>query len=85
MFQKEVTINNPHGLHIRPAALLVKEAQKFISEIFITSNGKSVNAKSLFKLQTLGLVKNSLITISANGIDEKLAVENLEKFIKTLK
>lgn len=85
MFQKEIVITNPHGLHTRPAALLVKEAKKFVSEINIISNGKSVNAKSLFKLQTLGLVKNSLITISANGEDEKIAVENLEKFIKTLK
>ncbi|ANF16879.1 PTS sugar transporter [Buchnera aphidicola (Schlechtendalia chinensis)] len=85
MFQKEITITNPHGLHTRPAALFVKEAKKFVSEIHIISNGKSVNAKSLFKLQTLGLVKNSLITISASGEDEKIAVENLEKFIKKLK
>ncbi|XBC38244.1 MAG: HPr family phosphocarrier protein [Buchnera aphidicola (Floraphis choui)] len=85
MFQKEITITNPHGLHTRPAALLVKEAKKFVSEINIISKGKSVNAKSLFKLQTLGLVQHSLITISANGEDEKIAVESLEKFIATLK
>ncbi|QCI23103.1 HPr family phosphocarrier protein [Buchnera aphidicola] len=85
MIQKEIKITSPNGLHTRPAALLVKEAKKFVSEINIISNGKSVSAKSLFKLQTLGLVKNSLITISANGQDEKIAIENLEKFITTLK
>lgn len=85
MFQKETIITTPNGLHTRPAAQLVKEAKKFVSEITIIANGKSVNAKSLFKLQTLGLVQNSLITISANGKDEKLAVEDLTKFLKTLK
>ncbi|AAO26800.1 phosphocarrier protein HPr [Buchnera aphidicola str. Bp (Baizongia pistaciae)] len=85
MFQRDIKITTPNGLHTRPAALLVKEAKKFISEINIISNGKSANAKSLFKLQTLGLVQNSLITISAHGIDEKVAVEDLAKFLTTLK
>jgi len=85
MFQREIKITTPNGLHTRPAALLVKEAKKFDSDITIISNGKSVNAKSLFKLQTLGLVQNSLITISASGTDEQLAVEDLVKFLTTLK
>ncbi len=64
MFQQEVTITAPNGLHTRPAAQFVKEAKGFTSEITVTSNGKSASAKSLFKLQTLGLTQGTVVTIS---------------------
>lgn len=85
MFQKEVIINATNGLHSRPATQFVKTAQHFNSDIIIKSNGKQVNAKSLFKLQSLGLSKGSTIIISAHGIDEKQAVHCLFKFITELK
>ncbi|XRX42571.1 MAG: HPr family phosphocarrier protein [Buchnera aphidicola (Eriosoma harunire)] len=85
MFQKTITIQSPHGLHTRPAAQLVKMAKSFHSEINIQSNGKTVNAKSLFKLQTLGLIQGSQIILSAEGKDEKIAVEQLEKLLIILK
>lgn len=84
MFQNEITITAPHGLHTRPAAQFVKEAKKFISDICIIYNGKSVNAKSLFKIQTLGLVRGSLITLSAEGEDEKQAIEHLSRIMTEL-
>ena len=76
MFQQEVTITAPNGLHTRPAAQFVKEAKGFTSEITVTSNGKSASAKSLFKLQTLA--------ISAEGEDEQKAVEHLVKLMAEL-
>lgn len=84
MFQNTITITAPHGLHTRPAAQFVKEAKKFISNISITYKEKSVNAKSLFKIQTLGLVHGSLITLSAEGEDEKEAIEHLSVIMKEL-
>ena len=64
MFQQEVTITAPNGLHTRPAAQFVKEAKGFTSEITVTSNGKSASAKSLFKLQTLGLTQGTFRLIT---------------------
>lgn len=84
MFQKTVIINAINGLHTRPATQFVKEAKNFNSEIRITSNGKQANAKSLFKLQTLGLSQGATIIISANGTDEEKAVQHLIKFINEL-
>ncbi|MGP1871372.1 MAG: phosphocarrier protein Hpr [Arsenophonus sp. ER-QC15-MAG3] len=81
MFQKEVIIGVPNGLHTRPAVQFVKEAKCFSSEITLTYNGKSASAKSLFKLQTLGLTQWAIITISAEGEDEQKAVEHLVKLI----
>ena len=45
MFQQEVTITAPNGLHTRPAAQFVKEAKGFTSEITVTSNGKALAQK----------------------------------------
>ena len=77
MFSKDVEITAPNGLHTRPAAQFVKEAKAFASDITVTSGGKSASAKSLFKLQTLGLTQGTVITISAEGDDEQQAVEHL--------
>lgn len=85
MFQRNIKITTPNGLHTRPAAKFVKSAQQFKSEITVTSHGNSANAKSLFQLQTLDLTKNTLITISATGIDEIQSVEHLINVLKELK
>lgn len=85
MFQQEVTITAPNGLHTRPAAQFVKEAKAFQSQIIVISNGKSASAKSLFKLQTLGLTQGTIITLSAEGEDEQFAVECLVKLMAKLK
>ncbi|EPL6453372.1 phosphocarrier protein Hpr [Providencia vermicola] len=84
MFQQEVTITAPNGLHTRPAAQFVKEAKAFTSDISLISGGKSASAKSLFKLQTLGLTQGTVVTISAEGEDEKEAVEYLVKLMGEL-
>jgi len=84
MFQQEITITSPNGLHTRPAAQFVKEAKGFMSDITVTSNGKSASAKSLFKLQTLGLTQGSIVTIVAEGEDEQQAVECLIKLMEEL-
>ncbi|WP_029684760.1 phosphocarrier protein Hpr [Tatumella saanichensis] len=84
MFQQEVTITAPNGLHTRPAAQFVKEAKGFQSDITVTSNGKSASAKSLFKLQTLGLTQGTVITLSAEGEDEQQAIEQLVRLLAEL-
>ena len=84
MFSKDVEITAPNGLHTRPAAQFVKEAKAFAAEVNVTSGGKTASAKSLFKLQTLGLTQGTVITISADGEDEVQAVEHLVALIPTL-
>ncbi|MEX9859702.1 phosphocarrier protein Hpr [Proteus mirabilis] len=84
MFQQEVTITAPNGLHTRPAAQFVKEAKAFSSDISLISGCKSASAKSLFKLQSLGLTQGTVVTISAEGEDEKEAVEHLVKLMGEL-
>ncbi|CAL4318257.1 HPr family phosphocarrier protein [Buchnera aphidicola] len=84
MLKKKIKINAKYGFHIRPAALFVKKAKQFKSEILIKFDGKEANGKSLFNLQTLGISKGSIITIIINGTDEKKACTSLEKILINL-
>ncbi|KPQ40301.1 MAG: HPr family phosphocarrier protein [Phormidium sp.] len=82
MYQKEIEIKA--DLETRPAAQFVKEAKSFDAEIVVTANGKSARAKSLFKLQALGLVKGTVITISAEGRQAQASVDHLADLIEQL-
>ena len=64
MYQQEVTITAPNGLHTRPAAQFVKEAKTFASDITLTSGGKSASAKSLFKFRPRVCNLNRLLALA---------------------
>lgn len=85
MLKKKIKINLLNGFHIRPATKFIKEVKKYSSDIKIEFNNKIVDAKSLFKIQTLGISNGDIITIIINGKDEILALKCLCDFIKSLK
>ncbi|MFD2180297.1 HPr family phosphocarrier protein [Veronia pacifica] len=84
MYQKQVEITAPNGLHTRPAAQFVKEAKGFDAKITVESNGREASATSLFKLQTLGLTQGTVVTIKAEGAEAENAVETLVKLMDEL-
>ncbi len=84
MLKKKIKINLSNGFHIRPATKFVKEAKKFNSDIKIKFNNKIIDAKSLFKIQTLGIENGSIITIIIDGKDELKAWNNLNNLINLL-
>ncbi|MBU3195385.1 HPr family phosphocarrier protein [Clostridium algidicarnis] len=84
MISKEVIVKNGTGLHARPATLLVKKASSFKSDVSIEFNGKKANVKSLIGVLSLGVTKDSTITVMASGDDETHAVEEIVKLIKSL-
>ncbi len=84
MVSKEVVVKNATGLHARPATLLVKKASSFKSDITIEFNGKKANVKSLIGVLSLGVTKDSKITVIASGDDETLAAEEIVKLISSL-
>ncbi len=74
------TINNPHGLHARPSANLVKTAKEFESEIWVANldtDGKAVNAKSLMKLVSLGVKSGHRLQFVAKGADAEQAIAKI--------
>ncbi len=66
---REVTVLNRYGIHARPAALLVKAAARFQSEILIEKNGVKVNAKSIMGLLTLEGNHGARLKLHATGAD----------------
>lgn len=77
MFKEEIILQIESGLHARPAALFVKEASKFKSDIKLIREKKEYNGKSIMGILSMGLGKGEKITIQAEGEDEEAAVFEL--------
>ena len=78
-----MTINIPKGLDARPVALLVQVASQHDSTVYLETEGKKVNAKSIMGMMSLGAIKGQVIDINATGEDEEEAVAALIKFLET--
>lgn len=81
MIQKSMQIQLSNGLEARPVAVLVQKASMFDSVIYIESEGKKVNAKSIMGMMSLGLNAGEEVTVSADGADEEKAMDVLENYI----
>ncbi|MCD7745712.1 MAG: HPr family phosphocarrier protein [Lachnospiraceae bacterium] len=81
MMKKEITIQIPTGLEARPVAMLVQVASQYESEIHLESDGRTVNAKSIMGMMTLGLDTGEKVTVTADGVDEQEAVQNIEEYL----
>ncbi|MGM0379568.1 MAG: HPr family phosphocarrier protein [Bacillota bacterium] len=84
MLQKKLVIPTEHGLHARPASILVNKASQFECEIKIILNGKDANAKSILAVTSLGAIKNDEIIIETSGSDEKEALDEISEMIINL-
>ncbi|PKN95231.1 MAG: phosphoenolpyruvate--protein phosphotransferase [Chloroflexi bacterium HGW-Chloroflexi-6] len=83
MKQIELVIQNPTGLHARPAKVLVTLAKQFKSEISLQYESKRANAKSMVSVLTLGAVSGSCILIQVNGEDEDSAIREIEAAVRS--
>lgn len=83
MYSEQVTLQNPSGLHARPASIFIKKALEFKSTISIKKEDKEVSGKSMLSLLSLGLSEGTEITIIAEGEDEKNAIEALVELVNS--
>ena len=81
MITRDIEIKNKLGLHARAAAKLVHCAAKFQSDIKIRKGDEEVDAKSILGILLLAAGRGSVITVKADGADEKEAVDAIEKLI----
>ncbi len=80
---REVKVLNELGLHLRPAGMLVNVANRYKSEVMLEKDGERVNAKSIMGVMMLGAEPNSMLIISADGVDAEDAVAAIEKLFTT--
>jgi multiphosphoryl transfer protein len=78
----EVVVRNPHGLHARPATVLVDLAKHFVSVVRIRYNDRVADAKSLIALLSLGVGNGATIRVSADGADAQQALATLRTAIE---
>lgn len=81
MTTRNITVKIKSGLEARPVAVLVQVASQYESKIYVESGSKKFNAKSIMGMMTLGLSEGEEITISAEGSDEKEAIDDIEKYL----
>ena len=79
---RNLTILNRFGIHARPAALFVKTASQFASELLVEKEGSIVSAKSIMGLLTIEGSKGVVLKVTATGLDAKEALDALEDLVK---
>jgi catabolite repression HPr-like protein len=81
MISKSVQIRLKNGLEASPVALLVQEASKYDSKVYVQSGTRRVNAKSIMGMMTLGLDNGEELVVQADGQDEEAAIAGIEFFL----
>lgn len=77
MTNQKVIVTSASGLHARPAGLLVSKSKEFESQVEIVKGEKTINAKSIMGILSLGTAKDDELIIQAEGSDEVEAVAAL--------
>jgi len=81
MIEFTYQIQDPNGMHARPAGRLATFAKQFKSEIRVETGGKTADAKRLLSLMSLGAVSGATLSFSVTGEDENEAAAQLQKFL----
>jgi len=80
--EREVEIRNAEGLHMRPAMQFVDIANRFESEISVSSGDNKVDGKSIMQMSMLAAVCGTKLRIKADGSDAQQAVEALRGLVE---
>jgi len=81
MASADVTIDNKLGLHARASAKLTELASRYQSEVWLSRNGRRVNAKSIMGVMMLAAGKGATVTIETEGADADAALTAIQALI----
>jgi phosphocarrier protein HPr len=80
--ERTVTLGSKSGLHARPAAIFVQNVKGFQSQVTLTKNEKTVNAKSILSVLSLGAEQGDQVVLKANGDDAESAIDKLATLLE---
>ena len=83
MTSHSVTVVNALGLHARAAAKFVQLAGRFTAQVRVARDAKVMDGKSIMGILLLAAARGTTITISADGVDERAAVDALVELVAT--
>jgi len=81
MIQQELEIINKLGLHARASAKFTQLAARFKSDVWLTRNGRRINAKSIMGVMMLAAGKGAKVMLEADGPDEAACIAALTALI----
>lgn len=82
MINKDVVVRCESGLHNRQATYFVQKANEYTCSIWLESENRKMNAKSLLGIMSLGIVTGASVTLSAVGPDAEDAINALEALLQ---
>lgn len=83
MIQVQATIQNEHGIHCRPTALIIRSIGDYPGRIEVVCEDRRSNPRSMLGLMSLGLAKGTAITIEVDGPDEQAMAAKLKELFET--
>lgn len=81
MMEKFIKIQLSGGLEARPIAMLVQVASQYESSVYLETEGKKVNAKSIMGMMSLALDNGESVKVITNGEDEQEAMRGIEEYL----
>ena len=81
MLQREVEIINKLGLHARASAKLTQVAGGFQADVWLSRNGRRVNAKSIMGVMMLAAAKGTTVVVETDGPDEQEAMQAIQTLV----
>ena len=82
VYEIEIEIKNTDGLHMRPAMEFVDTASRFESEITVSNEETSVDAKSIMQMTMLAATYGTKLKVRASGSDAKEAVSAIQELVE---
>lgn len=82
MKQFTYRIEDPNGMHARPAGALATFAKQFLSDVRVRANQKEADGKRLLSLMSLGATLGTELTFVVSGEDEETAASAIEAFCR---
>ncbi len=76
-----VTIKNRLGLHARPSAMVVEQASRFESEVWLERDGLKINAKSIMGIMMLAAEQGVNLIVTTEGSDEEQALAAMQEIL----
>jgi phosphocarrier protein len=80
--ERQLIVINKLGIHARPAALFVKTANRFTSNVMVTKDGEQINGKSIMGLMMLAAGPGSKLTVTCEGDDCQQALAEIEALMQ---
>jgi phosphocarrier protein len=78
---REVQILNQYGIHARPAALFVRVASRYDSEVYVEKGQLRVSGKSIMGLMTIEACRGTKLKLTAEGPDAEQVLDDLEALV----